>query len=558
MILSVLSFIQSIKQNNFSLLLLKNIFVKKLISAAVFKKVIFKIVRSMKDKYDVLLILEGTYPYNGGGVSTWSHILCNDIKNVNFTLYSINANFEVAPKYELSKNIREIIQVPLWSPLEPQELIYYGMKYYQFVDRKEINDYKLIEELFLPIFERFIKFIYTENGNIEEFDQIIYEMWQFFQTHDYKKTMKSHSIWKSFCGLVSKIIKTEEEEVTLYELTVGMRWLYRFLIPLSIDVPKVDIAHLTLSGFPVIPALVLKYKYKTPIIATEHGVFIRERLLAINSSEYSFFLKKLLIKLSECITRLVYFKADLILSVNKFNVIWERLYGADPNKIEVIYNGIDHELFSPKRKPQHLHGIPTVVAAARIFELKDIFTMIKSCAIVKMEIPNVQFIVYGDTNAVPEYTSQCHTLIIELGLQDNFKLAGFHKDPHLLFSEGDISILTSISEGFPYTILESMSCGIPVVSTDVGGVREALDENCGFICKPKDYVEIGNCVIELLQNEPLRIKMGIAARKKVIKHFTLESFIKAYENAYDKVITNAYSKSHQTVVYDLEDQKEAS
>ena len=46
--------------------------------------------------------------------------------------------------------------------------------------------------------------------------------------------------------------------------------------------------------FAVIPALVLKYKYDTPIIATEHGVFIRERLIAINTSEYSFFLKKLL------------------------------------------------------------------------------------------------------------------------------------------------------------------------------------------------------------------------------------------------------------------------
>jgi glycosyltransferase involved in cell wall biosynthesis len=512
----------------------------------------------MKDKYDVLLILEGTYPYNGGGVSTWSHILCNDIKNVNFTLYSINANFERKPKYELSKNVKEVIQVPLWSPLEPQELIYYGMRYYQFVDRKEINDYDVIEKVFLPLFERFIEFIYSENRNIEEFDQIIFEMWQFFQSHDYKKTMKSYRVWKSFCGLVSKIIVSEDDEVTLYELTVGMRWLYRFLIPLSIEVPKVDISHLTLSGFPVIPALVLKYKYKTPIIATEHGVFIRERLLAINSSEYSFFLKKLLINLSECITKLVYFKADLILSVNKFNIIWERIYGANPNKIEVIYNGIDHELFSPAIKPKHLQGIPTVVAAARIFELKDIFTMIKSCAIVKMEIPNVLFLVYGDTNAVPEYTSQCHTLIIELGLQDNFKLAGFHENPHLLFSEGDISILTSISEGFPYTIIESMSCGIPVVSTDVGGVREALDENCGFICKPKDYVDIGNRVIELLQNEPLRIKMGIYARKKVIKHFTLGTFIEAYEKAYDQVVKKEYPKRNQSVVYDLEDHQEAS
>ena len=49
----------------------------------------------MEKKYDVLLILEGTYPFNGGGVSTWSHMLCNDVNNANFSLYSINANFLV-------------------------------------------------------------------------------------------------------------------------------------------------------------------------------------------------------------------------------------------------------------------------------------------------------------------------------------------------------------------------------------------------------------------------------------------------------------------------------
>ena len=49
---------------------------------------------NMKNKYDVMLILEGTYPFNGGGVSTWAHMLCNQVKNVNYTLYSINADFD--------------------------------------------------------------------------------------------------------------------------------------------------------------------------------------------------------------------------------------------------------------------------------------------------------------------------------------------------------------------------------------------------------------------------------------------------------------------------------
>jgi len=499
----------------------------------------------MKNKYDVMLILEGTYPFNGGGVSTWAHMLCNKVKNVNYTLYSVNADFEEKSKYQLSDNVKDVIQVPLWSPLEPQELLNYGKKYYKTVNRKEQEDESEIENLFIPIFERLLNNIYDSNADIEDIDDTIFDMWQFFQGHDYKKTMKSHVVWKCFCKTISAIIaKDNHYDATLYDFTVGMRWIYRFLIPISIDVPKMDVSHLTLSGFPVIPALVLKYKYGTPIIATEHGVFIRERLIAINSSEYSFFLKNLLIKFSECITKLVYYKADLILSVNKFNISWEKKYGANPNKIDIIYNGIDSDLFIPAPKPAHLEGVPTVVAAARIFELKDVITMIKSCEVAKRDIPNVRYLVYGDNNAVPEYTKECMNLIQKLGLEENFFLAGYHDKPHQLFCEGDISILTSISEGFPYTVLESMSCGIPVVATDVGGVTEALDDKCGFICKPKDHESLGKSVVTLLKDEALRKQMGANARKKVIDNFTIDKFIKEYEVAYEFIMNK---KAHEPI-----------
>lgn len=488
----------------------------------------------MKKNYDVLMILEGTYPFNGGGVSTWAHMLCTKVRNAEFSLYSINADFEVKPKYDIS-NIKHLVQLPMWSALEPSELLDYGRKYHKFVARKERLEDDEVSKTFVPLFIELIKIIYSEITDVEELDDVIFKMWRFFQKNDYKRTMKSEVVWKAFCYHVGDVMADQQNDATLYDLTVGMRWMYRFLMPLSIDVPKADICHLTLAGFPVIPALVLKYKYGTPLLVTEHGVFIRERLIAINNSEFSFFLKKMLIRFSEAITELVYYKADKIVSVNKFNIVWEKLYGANPGKIEIIYNGIDHNHFVPVEKPTHLQGTPTVVAAARIFELKDILTMIRSCGVAKRSIPNVKFLVYGDNNAVPEYTAQCNALISELGLEHNFILAGFHPNPNKIFAEGDISILTSISEGFPYTVLESMSCGIPVVATDVGGVTEALDENCGFICKPKDHEEIGRRVVELLLNDELRKQMGVNARRKVVDNFTIGKFITAYEDVYARV-----------------------
>ena len=485
-----------------------------------------------------MLVTEGTYPFNGGGVSTWAHILCSETVGIDYHIYAINAAFEETPRYDLPTSVRNVLQVPIWTPDEPHDYISYGDEYYKTIGKKEWTTTKPVRDMFLPLFKELLEFIYGDQQDIASMDKVFKKLWLYFEDYDFKETLRHQKVWDVYKEIIERvIIKERNPDASLMDLTIGMRWIYRFLIPLSItDVARVDITHLTLSGFPVIPALIAHYKYGSKIVLTEHGVFIRERLLAISNSEYPFFLKKLLINFSEAVSRLTYFKADKIISVNTFNIKWEQIYGAPLEKIEVIYNGVDHELFKPREKPEHLKGVPTVVALARIFELKDVLTMIRSCAFAKAKLPNIKYLVYGDDKAVPEYTAICLELVEELGLQDNFKLMGPKQNPHLLFCEGDISILTSISEGFPYTVIESMACGIPVVSTDVGGVKEALDEQSGFLCKPKNAEEIGNRVAQLLTDHTLRTAMGIHARQRVIDNFTLGLFIKQYEDAYHSVM----------------------
>ncbi|WP_291864639.1 GT4 family glycosyltransferase PelF [Maribacter sp.] len=491
---------------------------------------------TLTNNINVLLITEGTYPYSGGGVSTWAHDLCTKTRGIDFTLYSINAGVEVTPKYPLSKNVKNIIQVPMWSPEEPFDCVDYNIKYSAILKAREFTSDDIITSSFVPNFKSFIEEIYSENQSLENVNASFYKMWRFFQKYDYKTTMTSEAVWYTFCDVVSQVLPPEELNViSLEDMTTAMRWIYRFLIPMAIEVPKMDISHITISGIAVIPALVLKYKYNTPILVTEHGVFIRERLIAISAADYSYFLKKMLINFSECITKLVYSHASKISTVSKFNMSWEKFYGAELSKIEVIYNGVDENVFIPRPKPEHLKNIPTVVAAARIFDLKDILTMIKSCNEVVKTIPNVQYLIYGNKDAVPEYTIECEELIKELKLENNFFLKGFHNKPELIYSEGDISILTSISEGFPFTVIESMSSGIPVVATDVGGVTEAIDDTCGLVCKPKDHKEIAQNVIKLLHNEKLRKGMGENARQKVLENFTIETFINSFEKTYQNL-----------------------
>jgi glycosyltransferase involved in cell wall biosynthesis len=494
-------------------------------------------------KIKVLLITEGTYPYNGGGVSTWAHDLCNHIQNAEFGIYAINAEVEPSPRYELGPNVKKVIQVPIWSPEEPMDCLDYDIPYTQIVLKRERSSEEAIRRLFVPYFKKFVKFQYREKPSAKKLDKALKGMWRFWQRFDYKKTMTSQSVWQAFKEVVVELYPNPKEgRATLEDLTTAMRWMYRFLLPLAIEVPKYDLSHLTMAGFAGLPAITQKYKYGTPILLTEHGVFIRERLIAIGTSNYSFFLKRFLIHFSEAVTRLVYYHSDLISTVSKFNRGWEMLYGAKKNKIRVVYNGVDPNLFKP-HEIQKKNARPTEVAAARIFELKDILTMIRTCDRVRKTIPEVRFLVYGNKEAVPEYTEKCEALIRKLDLLDNFELAGFHDKPEQIYLEGDISILTSISEGFPYTVIESMSCGVPVVSTDVGGVTEAIDPTCGLVCKPKDPEEIADAVLRLLQDHSLRFTMGEMARRKVLDYFTIDKFIADFESLYVRLIE---SKSIKT------------
>jgi hypothetical protein len=164
----------------------------------------------MKKKLDVMMIFEGTYPFNGGGVSTWAHILCEKVKNANFTLYSVNANYEEKPKYTLNKSVKKIIQLPMWSPLEINELEISDKKLYKTVSRKVINDQDAIVKVFVPLFEKLIQLIFTENANVQEIDSTVYQMWLYFQKHDYKKTMSSLPVWKAFQQNISQTIAQDE------------------------------------------------------------------------------------------------------------------------------------------------------------------------------------------------------------------------------------------------------------------------------------------------------------------------------------------------------------
>jgi len=310
--------------------------------------------------------------------------------------------------------------------------------------------------------------------------------------------------------------------------------MHHYLMPLNAPVPDTDLVHTTIAGFGGLAGVIAKHEHGTPFLVTDHGVAIRERYIAVSAAEFSVFGKQFLTHFAGLVARLNYTYADVVSPVTNFNRRWELPYGAAPERIETIVNGVDPDVFVPRPKPPEITR-PTVVAAARVFPLKDIETMIRSALIVRETIPDVLFILYGDLDADPPYAERCRALIVELGLEATFEMRGHHSNPAQLYAEGDVIALSSISEAFPYTVLEAMACGRPVVGTDVGGVREAL-EGFGIVVAPRNPPAFAEAVVELLHDPETCAELGRRAREEVLARYRIDRSVDAYRGVYDRLV----------------------
>lgn len=108
-------------------------------------------------------------------------------------------------------------------------------------------------------------------------------------------------------------------------------------------------------------------------------------------------------------------------------------------------------------------------------------------------------------------------------------------DPRAILSTCDVFLLTSLAEGLPLVIIEALSLGLPVVTTDVGAVREAVDSRSGIVVKRNDPDELVAALNRLATDDFARAEMGRAARATYEDRFTLEQSVTAILSAYDSL-----------------------
>lgn len=493
----------------------------------------------MAKPLSVLLTTEGTYPFHQGGVSTWCDILVRDLKSIRYTVYSILMDPFVTQKFPLPEGT-ELIKVPLWGTEEPSEHL--SEAFSKTFLAKQRTNRKSIETRFIPLLEQLIREIVTGGQHPELLADMMLKMHLYFEEYEYKASFKSELAWETHKRIVlEEVAKPDSGWPTpnVYDMIQSMGWIYRFMNILNTPFPKTDVTHASAAAFCGIPCVLSKLKYGTPYMLTEHGIYLREQYLGLGKNRYSPFLNRLLIRLVHAVTALNYHYADQVSPVCAYNTRWETRFNVDPGKIKVIYNGVDKEVFAesaPKRS-----GPPTVVTVARIDPLKDIKTLIKSAAIVKSRIPDVKFHIYGSVS-VQGYYEECLKLRDELELSDTVMFMGHTNNIATAYESGDIVALTSISEAFPYSVVEAMMCGRAIISTDVGGISEALGDT-GKLVTPTDYEALADGIVHLLGHPEEARSMAEEARERALSYFTLDKVLESHSISYRRLAAGAAVES---------------
>lgn len=485
----------------------------------------------MNNKIKVMLTTEGTYPFHQGGVSTWCDLLVKRSESVDYVIYSVLMDPFVTQKFDLPESTT-LIKMPLWGTEEPSEHL--STPFSQtFMAKKRTTSHN-INKYFIPLFEDLIKEIIRPVKNPKLLAKVMLDLHLYFQYYEYKVSFKSEEAWETYKRIVLEYVASKDSQLArpdVYSLIQSLGWIYRFLNILNTPVPDVQVAHSTAAAFCGIPCVLAKMKSKTPFMLTEHGVYLREQYLSLAKREYSSFLNTFLMRLVHSVTSINYYFADQVSPVCHYNTRWEREYGVPKEKIKVIYNGVDKDVFlhASGEKPSQ----PTVVTVARIDPIKDIEMLIQAAAIVKKQIPDVRFVIHGSVS-VPAYYEQCLVLRQKLGLEETVRFAGHTSNIAAAYKSGDVVALTSISEAFPYSVVEAMMAGTPVISTDVGGIKEALGDT-GILVPARNHEKLAEGIIRLLNLPDLRASLAAEAQERAVSRFTLEKVLKEHYQSYHQL-----------------------
>lgn len=304
--------------------------------------------------------------------------------------------------------------------------------------------------------------------------------------------------------------------------------------------PEADLYHSPSTGYAGVLAALGSMKYNKPFVLTEHGIYTREREEELLRSDWiSATFKDFWISMFFMFSRFAYKQAHRVTSLYHHASLIQQELSCPPEKSDIVRNGLHIESFTAI--PEKIaDGWVDIAAIVRFAPIKDLKTLIYTFSQLKDEFQNVRLHIIGGIDD-EEYYRECLDLIDYLKVED-IVIPGVVKTTTYL-EKIDFTVLTSISEGQPFAVLESMAAGRPVVATDVGSCRELIEGDAndkfgpaGICVPPMHQSKLLQALLELCEKESLRKIMGLAGQQRVKHYYEIDDMIQNYLKVYEKAI----------------------
>ncbi|SEN07258.1 TIGR03088 family PEP-CTERM/XrtA system glycosyltransferase [Nitrosomonas marina] len=222
------------------------------------------------------------------------------------------------------------------------------------------------------------------------------------------------------------------------------------------------------------------------------------------------------------------------------------LLNVSPERISQIYNGVDNRRFSPsitnycRQGPKGFFTDDAFIigSVGRMEAVKDYPNLVRAFSLILKNNPEtgkrLRLMIVGDGST----RNECLDMAREAGVADFVWFPGERSDISELMRMMDLFVLPSLAEGISNTILEAMSCGLPVVATRVGGNTELVDEkSTGKLVASGNTVELASAILDYYMTPELVRLQGISARQKVESEFSMKAMTNNYLGVYDQIMS---------------------
>lgn len=501
---------------------------------------------------DVALILEGTYPYVPGGVSTWVHQILGAYPDRRFALLHIGPHpgaYE-GPRYTIPSNVTALAEVYCRgaAPVDKRPV--------RRIDPPRLRRGKQASRTLRAI------------RRIHVADVVDDELLDDLASGDLGVNEFLHG------DATFELLRDElYDRVSPSGPFMDFFWHFRAMhIPLlrllAAACPDAGIYHAVSTGYAGLVGAVASVRTGRPLVVTEHGLYAREREMELSRARWiqdiddrrahgvprPSPLRRFWSHYFRMLSRIAYHRAARLVTLSEANRAKQLADGAAPHKIVVVPNGVARpapagrsrplaQATSAELGPRIVTGKPSlrVGFVGRVVPIKDVVTLIKAVGLARAQI-DIDVQVVGPRDEDPSYARRCAALVESLDLGEIITFLG-PRNVAELYPTFDVVLLTSLSEGQPLVMLEAYAAGVPVIATDVGACRELVEGGevdrglgpSGIVTRVANPPATAAALVALARDPTLRAAMGQAALARVNARYQLNQVVASYESLYASV-----------------------